>query len=49
MSFNTLSLSTVGDWLSLNGNLLLGATWETLYMVGVAGIVGFAIGRKHSI
>jgi D-methionine transport system permease protein len=39
MSFNTLS-----DWLSLNGNLLLGATWETLYMVAVAGIVGFAFG-----
>lgn len=39
MSFNTIS-----DWLSLNTDLLLGATWETLYMVAVAGVVGFAIG-----
>ena len=39
MSFNTIS-----EWLSLNSNLLLGATWETLYMVAVAGIVGFAVG-----
>ena len=38
MSFNTIS-----EWLNLNGNLLLGATWETLYMVAVAGIVGFAV------
>lgn len=39
MSFNTIS-----EWLSLNSNLLLGATWETFYMVAVAGIVGFAVG-----
>ncbi|MEF1304205.1 methionine ABC transporter permease, partial [Vibrio owensii] len=26
MSFNTIS-----EWLSLNSNLLLGATWETFY------------------
>lgn len=39
MSFNTIT-----EWLSFNSSLLLGATWETLYMVGVAGIVGFAIG-----
>ncbi len=39
MSFNTIS-----EWLSLNSKLLLGATWETLYMVVVAGLVGFAVG-----
>ncbi|MCU8540404.1 methionine ABC transporter permease, partial [Vibrio vulnificus] len=39
MSFNDLS-----QWLSLNTDLLLGATWQTLYMVAVAGVVGFAIG-----
>ncbi len=39
MSFNTIS-----EWLSLNSKLLLGATWETLYMVAVAGLVGFAVG-----
>jgi D-methionine transport system permease protein len=32
------------DWLSHNSNLLLGATWETIYMVAVAGIIGFVIG-----
>ncbi|EGU44812.1 ABC transporter, permease protein [Vibrio ichthyoenteri ATCC 700023] len=39
MSFNTFS-----EWLSLNADLLLGATWETLYMVAVSGVVGFAVG-----
>ena len=39
MSFNTIS-----QWLELNSKLLIGATWETLYMVAVAGIVGFAVG-----
>ncbi|KII80427.1 methionine ABC transporter permease [Vibrio renipiscarius] len=39
MSFNTFS-----QWLSLNADLLLGATFETLYMVAVSGIVGFAVG-----
>lgn len=34
-----MSFNTVTDWLSLNSNLLLGATWETLYMVAVAGVV----------
>ena len=38
MSF---SFNEIADWISLNGNLLLGATGETLYMVAVAGIVGF--------
>ena len=41
MSF---SFNEIADWISLNGNLLLGATGETLYMVAVAGIVGFAVG-----
>ncbi len=39
MSFNTITA-----WLSHNSNLLLGATWETVYMVAVAGIIGFAVG-----
>ncbi|MGI3027321.1 methionine ABC transporter permease, partial [Vibrio cholerae] len=39
MSFNTIS-----SWLSLNSDLLLMATWQTVYMVAVAGIVGFALG-----
>ncbi len=39
-----MSFNAVSQWLSLNSDLLIGATWETLYMVGVAGIVGFAIG-----
>ena len=41
MSF---SFNEIADWISLNGNLLLEATGETLYMVAVAGIVGFAVG-----
>ncbi len=39
MSFNTIT-----SWLSLNGDLLLTATWQTVYMVAVAGIIGFALG-----
>ncbi|KGK21089.1 methionine ABC transporter permease [Vibrio navarrensis] len=39
-----MSFNTIAQWLSLNGDLLLGATWQTLYMVAVAGVVGFAIG-----
>lgn len=39
MSFDVISV-----WLDLNSKLLLNATGETLYMVAVAGIVGFAIG-----
>lgn len=41
MSF---SFNEIAEWISLNGNLLLVATGETLYMVAVAGIVGFAVG-----
>lgn len=39
-----MSIETITDWLNLNGELLLSATWETIYMVVVAGIVGFAVG-----
>ncbi|PFG55478.1 D-methionine transport system permease protein [Vibrio sp. ES.051] len=39
-----MSFDTISEWLSLNSKLLLGATWETLYMVAVAGLVGFAVG-----
>lgn len=39
-----MSFDAVSSWLSLNSDLLLTATWETIYMVAVAGIVGFAFG-----
>lgn len=39
-----MSINTMTDWLSHNSNLLLGATWETIYMVAVAGIIGFVVG-----
>ncbi|MDP5254200.1 MULTISPECIES: methionine ABC transporter permease [unclassified Vibrio] len=39
MSFNAMI-----QWLSDNASLLLGATWETIYMVLVAGLIGFAVG-----
>ncbi|KOE95629.1 methionine ABC transporter permease [Vibrio parahaemolyticus] len=39
-----MSFNTIFEWLSLNSKLLLGATWETIYMVTVAGVVGFVVG-----
>lgn len=39
-----MSFNTIFEWLSLNSKLLLSATWETIYMVAVAGVVGFAVG-----
>ncbi|EKO3558260.1 ABC transporter permease [bacterium 19MO03SA05] len=42
MFFNTVN--TIIDWIAFNGDLLLSATWQTIYMVAVAGIIGFAIG-----
>ncbi|MCG3766155.1 ABC transporter permease [Vibrio cincinnatiensis] len=36
--------NTILDWLNFNSSLLLTATWQTIYMVAIAGIVGFAIG-----
>ncbi len=39
-----MSFEIISEWFSLNSNLLLKATWETLYMVGVSGFVGFAVG-----
>ena len=39
-----MSFDVISAWLDLNSKLLLNATGETLYMVTVAGIVGFAIG-----
>lgn len=39
-----MSFDVISAWLDLNSKLLLSATGETLYMVSVAGIVGFAIG-----
>ncbi|RBM50994.1 methionine ABC transporter permease [Vibrio tarriae] len=39
-----MSFNTIAQWLALNGDLLLTATWQTLYMVVIAGVVGFALG-----
>ncbi|MDD9196066.1 ABC transporter permease [Aliivibrio sp. S3MY1] len=39
-----MSFDVISAWLDLNSKLLVNATGETLYMVVVAGIVGFAIG-----
>lgn len=39
-----MSFNIILDWLAFNSDLLLTATWQTVYMVAVAGIVGFAIG-----
>ena len=34
----------LASWVSLNSDLILKATWQTIYMVAVSGIVGFAVG-----
>lgn len=39
-----MSFKIIMEWLDFNGGLLLGAAWETLYMVMVSGLVGFAAG-----
>lgn len=39
-----MSIDTILTWISQNGALIAGATWQTLYMVAVSGLVGFAIG-----
>ena len=39
-----MSFDQIADWFSLNSNLLINATWETIYMVGAAGLVGFIVG-----
>ena len=39
-----MSFDSITQWLSFNSGLLLGATGETLYMVAVSGLVGFAVG-----
>ncbi len=39
-----MSTEILLDWISQNGTLIAGATWQTLYMVAVSGIVGFALG-----
>ena len=39
-----MSFNDIETWLNLNSKLLLTATWETLYMVAVSGLVGFALG-----
>lgn len=37
-------VNTISTWVELNGKLLLEATGETLYMVAIAGLIGFIIG-----
>ncbi len=39
-----MSFNTIAQWFALNSDLLLTATWQTLYMVTIAGAVGFALG-----
>lgn len=39
-----MSFNTIAQWFALNSDLLLTATWQTLYMVAIAGLVGFALG-----
>ncbi|HDZ3745122.1 TPA: ABC transporter permease [Vibrio cholerae] len=39
-----MSINTIAQWFALNSDLLLTATWQTLYMVAIAGAVGFALG-----
>ncbi|RNE68132.1 methionine ABC transporter permease [Vibrio cholerae] len=39
-----MSFNTIPQWFALNSDLLLTATWQTLYMVAIAGAVGFALG-----
>lgn len=39
-----MSFNTIAQWFALNSDLLLTATWQTLYMVTIAGLVGFALG-----
>ncbi|HAS4583106.1 ABC transporter permease [Vibrio cholerae] len=39
-----MSFNTIAQWFALNSDLLLTATLQTLYMVAIAGAVGFALG-----
>ncbi|GHW34958.1 ABC transporter, permease protein [Vibrio cholerae] len=39
-----MSFNTIAQWFALNSDLLLTATRQTLYMVAIAGAVGFALG-----
>ncbi|HAS3585117.1 methionine ABC transporter permease [Vibrio cholerae] len=39
-----MSFNTIAQWFALNSDLLLTATWQTLYMVAIASAVGFALG-----
>ncbi|MDW6003394.1 methionine ABC transporter permease [Vibrio mangrovi] len=39
-----MSINLITDWLSQNSHLILNATWQTVYMVAVSGLVGFLIG-----
>jgi D-methionine transport system permease protein len=37
-------INAVTEWLNQNGGLIAYATWQTIYMVIVSGLVGFLIG-----
>ena len=39
-----MSFDLITSWIAQNSNLILGATGQTIYMVAVSGLVGFAIG-----
>jgi D-methionine transport system permease protein len=39
-----MSIDLLFQWVNQNTALIAGATWQTLYMVAVSGIVGFAFG-----
>lgn len=39
-----MSINTVTEWIAQNSDLVLNATWQTIYMVLVSGVVGFLVG-----
>jgi D-methionine transport system permease protein len=39
-----MSIEIILSWISQNSGLIANATWQTIYMVAVSGLVGFAIG-----
>ncbi|SJN53363.1 methionine ABC transporter permease [Vibrio ruber] len=39
-----MSINLIVDWISQNNHLILNATWQTVYMVAISGLVGFLVG-----
>ncbi|QMV13704.1 methionine ABC transporter permease [Vibrio spartinae] len=39
-----MSINLIVDWVSQNSHLILNATWQTVYMVAISGLVGFLVG-----